>query len=424
MAKTLKRGEHEIKVTSLNFQVKQIGEPEERILRFIGSDETPDRDGDIISIEGWELDNYLKNPVFLWAHDYSIPPVGKAVDVFVKDGKLIFDIQFPEKGIYPFADLVYNLYKGGFLNATSVGFIGKDYVERDDDEAKDLPAWRRGVKFTRQELLELSAVPVPSNPSALQQAKSLGAVTDDEYQSLMSFINGEFVLKPHVGVETMKGIKSVYEYQYNNGGKEDKELKKEKQAPQEEFNVEQQKNSNIEEQKSNPELELDFVISPSTKATLMIDKKSGKILGDVTEQVKTLISQAVEAAKQNMQIQEKAGAVLSKKNKSRLEQARDLIIEVLAQCEPENSEETDEEKEIPLEDEEERTKPSDVSMNSDEKGQSNQEGNSESTQQKSAEQADEEFELEIEDEDDSIEIDEEDVDLKSLIKSTVASSLK
>jgi uncharacterized protein len=414
MAKTITRGNQEMKVTSLNFQVKQVGEPEERILRFIGSDETPDRDGDVISIDGWELGNYLKNPVFLWAHDYSIPPVGKAIDVFIKNGKLIFDIQFPEKGIYPFADLVYNLYKGGFLNATSVGFIGKEYEERDDEAVNDTPAWRRGVKFTRQELLELSAVPVPSNPSALQQAKSLGAVTDDEYQSLMSFINGEFVMNPHVGVKTMKGIKSVYENQSHDDKKEVEEVGKETQVQSQETQVEQEK--------STQELELDFVINPSTKATLLIDKKSGKILGDVTESIKTLISQAVQAVKENSEVHEKAGAVLSKKNKSRLQQARDLIIEVLEQCEAENSEGTDEEKNTPtpLEDEEEPVKPSDVSMDSDEKDDNKKESNGETTEEKSVE----EVELEIEDEDDSIEIDGGDVDIKDFIKSTVASLLK
>lgn len=94
----------------------------------------------------------------------------------VRNKQLIFDIQFPEEGLYPFADTVYGLYKDGFLNATSVGFVGKEATVRDDEAVKDLPEWRRGVKFHAQELLELSAVPVPSNPTALQQAKSKGYI--------------------------------------------------------------------------------------------------------------------------------------------------------------------------------------------------------------------------------------------------------
>ena len=154
------------KHSTFNFQVKQFGQEEDRILRFIGSTEVQDRDGDIILASGWELDNYKKNPVFLWGHDYSIPPIGKAIDVRVSNKQLIFDIQFPEEGVYPLADTVYKLYKGGFLNATSVGFVGK--------QAEPIA---NGSKYIRQELLELSAVPVPSNPTALQQAKSKGYIS-------------------------------------------------------------------------------------------------------------------------------------------------------------------------------------------------------------------------------------------------------
>lgn len=167
------------KHSTFNFQVKQFGQEKDRTLRFIGSTEVPDRDGDIILASGWELDNYKANPVFLWAHDYSKPPIGKAIDVQVRNKQLIFDIQFPEEGVYPLADMVYKLYKGGFLNATSVGFIGK--------QAEPIA---NGSKYIRQELLELSAVPVPSNPTALQQAKSKGYIST----SMQKYFDDEKVI--------------------------------------------------------------------------------------------------------------------------------------------------------------------------------------------------------------------------------------
>lgn len=340
MAGTIKRGENEMKVASINFEVKELGVPEDRCLRFIGSDITPDRDGDTIDPKGWDLKNYNQNPVFLWAHDYSIPPVGKSIRTWLEKGKLMFDIQFPEKGIYPFADLVYNLYKGGFLNATSVGFIGKELAARDDEDVKDLPEWRRGVKFLKQELLELSAVPVPSNPAALQQAKSLGAVTDDEYNSLMSFINGEFVQNPHIGAKTLKGIQSVYESQ-------ESESKVKEVEP-------------VGEENKSTEKQFSFVTN-ATKRTLLVDNTTGKIVGDVSDEVKSLIEEAVQIAKSTFELEEKAGAVLSKKNKSRLSQAKDLIIEVLGQVEDDESVE-DQKGPAVLEDEEEQTKPEDVAM--------------------------------------------------------------
>jgi len=418
MAKTIQRGDSEMKVASINFEVKEFGQPEDRTLRFIGSDESPDRDGDVISVDGWDIKNYQANPVFLWAHDYSIPPVGKSLKTWKEKGKLLFDIQFPEKGIYPFADLVYNLYKGGFLNATSVGFIGKEAEARDDDEVKEMPEWRRGKKFLNQELLELSAVPVPSNPAALQQAKSIGAVTDDEYTSLMSFINGDFVQNPHIGAKTLKGIQNVYESQEQESSK--------KEVTQLEDNIK----ATEPEVKSPMEQKLfSFVLNPTSKKTLLVENLSGKILGDMTEEVKSLIAQAVEVAKANFESEEKAGASISKKNKGRLSQAKDLIIEVLGQVEDEQSIEDQKDPAI-LDDEDELNKPTDVSMDGkksedenpddeEEIGTTSEDDEEDPKKKKSVE---DDFSFELEDDADEFEMEPEDV--ADLIKSTVAALIK
>ena len=164
-----------------NFDIKQVGPEEDRVLRFVGSDETPDRDNDVIEVAGWKLDNYLKNPVFMWAHSYDEPPIGKAVNVTIDamTKKLLFDVKFPSAETYPFADTVYKLYKEGFLSATSVGFRGIKHKTRDEDEVLNLPEWRRGRRYMEQELLELSAVPVPCNPNALVEVRSKGFKGED-----------------------------------------------------------------------------------------------------------------------------------------------------------------------------------------------------------------------------------------------------
>jgi hypothetical protein len=160
----------------INFEIKQIGEESDRILQFVGSDETPDRDNDIIEVAGWKLENYMKNPVFIWAHEYDQPPIGKAVNVMIDAGakKLLFDVKFPTAEEYPFADTIYKLYKGGYLNATSVGFHGMKHKTRDEEAVLNLPEWQRGRRYMEQELLELSAVPVPANPNALMSIRSKG----------------------------------------------------------------------------------------------------------------------------------------------------------------------------------------------------------------------------------------------------------
>lgn len=190
MAQVIKRGDSELYLAAIPFEVKAV-EGESRVLRFIGSDETPDRDNDIIEVNGWDLANYRKNPVFLWAHDYRFPPIGRGKKVAKEDGKLVFDIEFPAEGIFPFADLIFNLYKGKFLRATSVGFIPKKHETRDDDDVKDLPEWRRGRRYKKQELLELSAVPVPANPNALQLAMEKGFVTEEQAEAVTDWLNGK-----------------------------------------------------------------------------------------------------------------------------------------------------------------------------------------------------------------------------------------
>lgn len=176
----------EMKKKDFHVDVKESPGMEHRTLLITGSTEAADRDGDIVTIEGWDLRSFNKNPVVLWAHDYSKPPVGIAKSVYVdpRTKTLCFRVYFPSveelssPGQPPsdhalFVDTVYNMYKLGLLNATSVGFIGKKMEPRTDEEASRKPVYARGVKFLAQELVELSCVPVPANPEALVQARSM-----------------------------------------------------------------------------------------------------------------------------------------------------------------------------------------------------------------------------------------------------------
>lgn len=132
---------------------------DEDIYEFIASTASVDRQGDSIDQSGWELDNYLKNPVILFAHNYSELPIAKAIDVIKADSALIIKIQFASEEANPKAQQIKRLVDEGILNTTSVGFIQKE---------------RNGNIITRAELLEVSIVPVPANQDALRLAyKSL-----------------------------------------------------------------------------------------------------------------------------------------------------------------------------------------------------------------------------------------------------------
>ena len=81
-----------------------------------------------VAVDGWDVAHYLQNPVVLWAHSYSSPPVARAVQLYKTATSLMADDEFPEEGAYPFADTVYNLVKAGFLNTVSVGFQPQEWV--------------------------------------------------------------------------------------------------------------------------------------------------------------------------------------------------------------------------------------------------------------------------------------------------------
>lgn len=142
-----------------------------RTLRFCFSDGSVDRVGDLIEPQGWDLEGFLANPVALWAHMSWDPPIGRAANVGVVGKRLMGDIEFAPIETYEFADTIYRLAKGGFINATSVGFRPLEWSFTND---KDRPY---GIDFQRQELLEISVCPVPCNANALVEARAKGIDT-------------------------------------------------------------------------------------------------------------------------------------------------------------------------------------------------------------------------------------------------------
>lgn len=117
-------------------------------IRFVASTEGIKRDGKDLKATDWRMDNYKRNPVVLWAHDYTGArlPIGKA-DVSMEKTNMLADVTFDQGD--EFARQVESKYRRGFLNAVSVGW---------NDE-----------KGGGRDLLDISAVPVPADPQALMQ---------------------------------------------------------------------------------------------------------------------------------------------------------------------------------------------------------------------------------------------------------------
>lgn len=154
-------------VRAFNSQLRSIDE-KARTIEFVASTEATDRYGDVIRVAGWKYDNYLKNPIFLWGHRSGDPPIGRTIDLRIESNPpaLVQKVQFADKETYPFADTIFQLYKKGFMRAVSVGFMPLEEPKCIQDEDGRMT----GYEFLSQDLLELSAVPIPANQEALARS--------------------------------------------------------------------------------------------------------------------------------------------------------------------------------------------------------------------------------------------------------------
>lgn len=159
------------KIHKISSQKATVVDEDNHIIEFVISDETRDRQGDVVKQDGWDFENFLNNPVVLFGHDSWSFPIGKAVSV-VTDAvtkKTVAAIQFAVDE-YDKAATAFNLVKGGYLNTTSVGFINKE---------------REGNELQVNELLEISVVPVPANPNAFALAFEAGEINKSDAQWLV-----------------------------------------------------------------------------------------------------------------------------------------------------------------------------------------------------------------------------------------------
>ena len=124
------------------------------------------RDGVSVDIDGMDFSNYRKNPVVLFAHDYSGRtessglPIGRTLRLErTPDGRIRADFEFLSGD--QFADRVRNAWNRGFLRGASIGW--RAIEARPSERA-------RGVRIVKSELIEWSIVAVPADPDALRGA--------------------------------------------------------------------------------------------------------------------------------------------------------------------------------------------------------------------------------------------------------------
>jgi HK97 family phage prohead protease/HK97 family phage major capsid protein len=146
-------------------------------MEFVLSDETPDRMDDVIMSDGWDLENFKKNPIALFGHRSDFP-IGKWRNLHVENKQLKGHLQLAPKGTSPRIDEIRALVDADILRSVSVGFKPVDSTPRKET--------KYGTTFTKCELVETSLVSVPANPNALAVAKSLNVST-----ATLSMVFGE-----------------------------------------------------------------------------------------------------------------------------------------------------------------------------------------------------------------------------------------
>jgi hypothetical protein len=165
----------------------EIKKGERAVISYI-STATKDRDNEQLLPDGADLGNYSKNPIVLYGHDYKSLPIGKNMWIKADDKGLVAKTVF---GKSEFADTIYKAYTediggtGPLLKGWSVGFIPKKWKDRNEKDTEDAPE----RIYTEWEMLEYSAVPIPSCPEALTLAYQKGIIPERIQKDLQADID-------------------------------------------------------------------------------------------------------------------------------------------------------------------------------------------------------------------------------------------
>ena len=163
-------------------RVKSVN-AESRTIDAVASTADIDRDNEKLlpSAFAETIGSFKANPVILATHQHrldsgSSPVIGSALPGSIKitENELSFTMQFATTAL---GEEYWTLYRDGHMKAFSVGFIPLEWSDEKDEKLGYIRT------LTKVELLEISAVPVPSNRRALARAK--GFFDDGEMKAIV-----------------------------------------------------------------------------------------------------------------------------------------------------------------------------------------------------------------------------------------------
>jgi hypothetical protein len=177
------------------------------------SEESPDRDREVVMARGMNDAHFQLNPIVTLNHDYQLPPVGRSLwRRRVTDGPLVGikakthyparPADWPPSRDWP-ADIAFTLVHADLLRGKSIGFLPTK-VHIPTDTERDRPGWTQ-VNLVIDEwiLLEYACVFLPAQQHAVldQVSKDAG---DAQYPIAHKYFLGRPPLEiPFVPVEEL-----------------------------------------------------------------------------------------------------------------------------------------------------------------------------------------------------------------------------
>src|SRR5262245_27502365 len=144
--------------------LKSVIDDKKRIIGHLISAQIPDREGDVLIAKGGRFDTFpSSNPVVFLNHQNRELPVARSIGVSPTEADVPAVTQFAGLDqLHMLAETTYRLYRDKFMHSWSVGFLANP-----EDVSRDpVMDGQKGRTIKSWELLEYSAVGIPSNPAA------------------------------------------------------------------------------------------------------------------------------------------------------------------------------------------------------------------------------------------------------------------
>lgn len=263
----------------LNTTIKSIEANESGELVIKGNASTPstDRARDVILLDAWAkggIDNYRKNPILLFNHNYD-EPIGKVTEMNLTDrGLEVEGVVFEGSKAFP-------LIKNGVLKTFSVGFLIKD---ADYNKATD------GLIIKDAELLEISVVSVPCNQEATFEVSK--SYTDEEFENLKTKFGKQAEVKelPEITAEQLEEIKEKF------GLKSDKGAQTPELNKMDEDQVNELIAKSVADALAKAEADREAKAKAAEEAKKKAEEEETRIAATVTKTVAEKVEEAVKSA--------------------------------------------------------------------------------------------------------------------------------